>query len=421
MTEPNVSDAEHDVQSGQASCTDTVGITLCDEMPRSEQQHKKYSAVVSALTEAQKRALTIFTLVALLFGAYFLRGYFVLIVGAAVSAYLLTPLFNQFRAHFRPAVSAILTLLSALACVIIPISLLVGMAVAQITQIVGSTTNWFTATDLGALGDKALRSVNALLARVPFFHTTVTTGSLRKSLEGGAQQMGEWFLHLAQATAGSVVSTVVWGIIFLYVFVSLLLNRDKVLDLIRHLNPLGEDITDVYLSKVGAMVRAAVGGQFVIALCQGVVAAASIYIAGFHHAFFIFVILLTALSIIPLGAGIVTIPFGIAFILFGNVGGGIFVILWHLLVVTTLDEFLRPLLVPRQARLDSGLMLLAVFAGVSMFGFAGVVIGPVLMIIIVTTISVYLAVYRGIPMREADDAGPRRRRWIWHMKPSQAQ
>ena len=47
-------------------------------------------------------------------------------------------------------------------------------------------------------------------------------------------------------------------------------------------------------------------------------------------------------------------------------------------------------------------MLLAVFAGIAMFGFWGIVIGPVLMIIIVTTISVYLAVYKGVPTGDRD-------------------
>jgi hypothetical protein len=43
-------------------------------------------------------------------------------------------------------------------------------------------------------------------------------------------------------------------------------------------------------------------------------------------------------------------------------------------------------------------MLLAVFAGLQMFGFWGIVLGPVLMIVIVTTISVYLAVDKGAPL-----------------------
>jgi predicted PurR-regulated permease PerM len=78
-------------------------------------------------------------------------------------------------------------------------------------------------------------------------------------------------------------------------------NREKLRTLIGQLNPLGEEVTDLCLQKMGSMVRGTVNGQCVIAACQGVAGAASIYVAGFHHGFFIFAILLTALSIIPLG------------------------------------------------------------------------------------------------------------------------
>jgi predicted PurR-regulated permease PerM len=91
-------------------------------------------------------------------------------------------------------------------------------------------------------------------------------------------------------------------------------------------------------------------------------------------------------------------PFGIGMIFFGNVVGGAFVVLWHLLVVTNIDNFLRPVLVPRGARLNSALMLTSVFVGIAMFGPWGIIIGPVLMILIVTTIDVYLAVYKGVEL-----------------------
>jgi predicted PurR-regulated permease PerM len=362
-------------------------------------------------TLTQRRALAVATVIALMFGAYFLRGYFILIVVAAVAAYLFTPLFNRLNTRFGTGLSATLTLLAAIAAVVVPMGLFVMLAVVQITNMIERVAEWVGRTDLSSLGDQALRFVNDLLHRVPFINVTVTPDSLRGSMATAAQKVGEWLLGLLQGAAGSVFGGVTAAILFLYVFLSLLTNRDKVLLLIRRLNPLGEEITDLYMSKMGAMVKGTVMGQFVIAICQGVAGATSIYIAGFHQGFFLFAVLLSALSVIPLGSGIVTIPFGIGMTLFGNVFGGVFVIVFHLIVVTNIDNFLRPILVPRAARLDSALMLLAVFSGIAMFGAWGIVIGPVLMIVIVTTISVYLAVYKGVPMDQPhDDEKPRRRR-----------
>jgi predicted PurR-regulated permease PerM len=360
--------------------------------------------MITEFTPTQKRALAVFTVIVLLFAAYFLRSYFVLIVVAAVGAYLFTPLFRWFDRRLPTGLAATCTLLSALLAVIVPIGLLVLLAIVQISRMVAHVADWVQRTNLSQLGDKVVHTANDLLARVPFVHATVTAESLRKAMVTVAQKVGEWFLHVLQNTAGSVVGAVASAIIFLYVFVALLTHRENVITLVRRLNPLGEEVTDLYLQKMGSMVRGTVSGQFVIALCQGVGGAASIYIAGFHHGFFIFAILLTALSIIPLGAGIVTIPFGIGMIFYGNIIGGAFVVLWHLIVVTNLDNFLRPVLVPRDARLNPALMLLSVFAGIAMFGPWGIVIGPVLMIVVVTTIDVYLAVYKGVGVEEPDAA-----------------
>ncbi|MGW0159163.1 AI-2E family transporter [Mycobacterium sp. NPDC003323] len=358
-------------------------------------------------TLSQKRALAIATVIALAFGAYFLRGFFILIVVAAVVAYLFDPLYDRLNKRLSTGLSATLTLLAALAIVIIPISGAIALGVVQITTMVRSVADWVGRTDLSALGERSLKVVNELLDRVPFLSSTdITPEQLQKWVVTFAQRAGEWGLEFLQGAAGGLFGGLTAAIIFLYVFISLLVNGDQVRLLIRRLNPLGEEATDLYLAKMAAMVRGTVRGQFVIALAQGVAGAISIYIAGFHDGFFIFAILLSALSVIPLGGGIVTIPFGIGLALFGNVIGGIFVIVFHIVVVTNIDNVLRPILVPKEAKLDSALMLLSVFAGITMFGFLGIVIGPVVMIVIVTTISVYLWVYKGVPMdmgTEAED------------------
>ncbi|WP_285032307.1 AI-2E family transporter [Mycolicibacterium sp. lyk4-40-TYG-92] len=361
----------------------------------------------TAFTVTQKRALAVATVLAVGFGAYFLRGQFMLVVVAGVVAYLFTPLFRRLSTRLSTGLSATLTLLAALFMVIVPIAAAVTIGIAQITTMIRNVSDWVSRTDMGALGTRSLQAVNDLLAQIPFLHdVTLTRESLQKWIITFAQRAGEWGLNVLQDAAGGLFGALAGAVIFIYVFISLLTNGDQLVLLVRRLNPLGEEVTDLYLAKMGAMVRGTVLGQFVIALAQGVSGAISIYIAGFHDGFFIFAILLSALSVIPLGGGVVSIPFGIGLALFGNVGGGLFVILFHVLVVTNIDNVLRPVLVPRAARLDSALMLLSVFSGIAMFGFLGLVIGPVLMIVVVTTISVYLAVYKGVPLNEPEPDEP---------------
>lgn len=361
-------------------------------------------------TPAQKRALAIVTGIALIFGAYFLRRYFMLIVIAAIVAYLFTPLYNKLRAKLNGGLATALTVLAALGTVVIPLIGVISLATVQISHMLIGVGEWAKTADLNALGDKAIDAVNHLLQKLPFQAPTITVQSLRDNVGKVAQTIGEWLLRTLSGAAGGAIGFITSTIIFLYVLISLLVNKTEMITLIRRLNPLGEEVTDLYLAKMGAMVKGTVKGQFIIAVIQGLLGACSIWIAGFHDAFFIFAIFLTALSVIPLGSGIVTIPFGIGLMFFGNIAGGLFIVLFHIFGITNVDNFLRPILVPKEARLDPALMLLSVFSGIAMFGFFGIVLGPVLMILIVTTIAVYLAVYKGVAMEEPDDETDGRRK-----------
>ena len=375
-------------------------------------------------TLTEKRALAIATVIGILFAAYFLRRYLVLIAVAAVLAYLFSPLYDRLRARFNVGLSATATLLAAIAIVAVPLGGVIFLAVLQIGQMVTGISHWVATNDLTALGQRLLGTVNTLLAKVPFMNINLTTESVRGAIAKVGQNVGEFALHFARDSVGGIATMITSLIIFLYVFLALVVNGPKVVTLFRDLNPLGHQVSDIYLAKVGAMVTATVRGQFIIALCQGVAGAISIYIGGIHSGFFMFVIFLTALSFIPLGSGIVTIPLGLGMALFGNVTGGVFVVLFHVIVVTTIDNILRPFLVPKSAHLNPALMLLSVFAGLGMFGFWGIVLGPVLMIIIVTTVSVYLVVYKDAPVeslipRQDADEDEKRWRWPWQRaKPS---
>jgi hypothetical protein len=99
----------------------------------------------------------------------------------------------------------------------------------------------------------------------------------------------------------------------------------------------------------------------------------------------------------------------------GNIAGGVFVALFHVIVISNIDNILRPQLVPRSARLQPALMMLGVFAGLGMFGFAGIVFGPVVMIIVVTTVNMYRSVYKGVAWVDdfegSDSDDPEKRPW----------
>lgn len=351
---------------------------------------------VKKITPSQKYALGIATIIALIFGAYFLRGFFSMFALAAIVAYTFFPVYRKLNTRFSGGASAAITLLVSLLAVIIPVIVVIALSVMQLGTLANYIGDTFANTDMSKLGDQVIDSINGILASIPFVTYKVTEQSLTSGITDFAQTAGSALLHYFTSTLSSAFSLISSVIIYLYIFMSLLVNHKKIFELFRDLNPLGKEASNLYLEKTAAMVKGTVGGQFIIAVTQGLFGALTIYIGGVHEAFFVLFLVLTLLSMIPLGGGILSIPIGIIMMFFGNFWGGLLVVGGHLIVATNIDNVLRPKLVPKAARLDSALMIVSVFSGIAMFGFLGIVIGPVIMILIVTTIKVYLQVYKNI-------------------------
>jgi len=141
------------------------------------------------------------------------------------------------------------------------------------------------------------------------------------------------------------------------------------------------------------MARAMVNGQlfisFVISLCTAILL--SVFL-GFGQYFFLMTVVFTLLNLIPLGCGIVVIPITLIAIVSGAFWPGLAALVLYILV-SQLDAFIRPKIIPRSITLTPGLTMLAAFGGISLFGLLGVVYGPILMIIIVTSVQMYLEQY----------------------------
>jgi predicted PurR-regulated permease PerM len=133
------------------------------------------------------------------------------------------------------------------------------------------------------------------------------------------------------------------------------------------------------LAKVAVdTVRGVVLGILGTALVQGILAGIGFWIAGIKAAPLLgFATFL--LSPVPVGPPLVWVPAGLWLINNGDTGWGIFVLLWGLLVVSTIDNIIKPLIISHGSDLPFVLVLLGVLGGVVAFGFIGVFLGPVLL------------------------------------------
>jgi predicted PurR-regulated permease PerM len=333
----------------------------------------------------------------------FLKQYIMLFLVAGIIAYLFNPVFIWLKARMSTNSAASLTMLASLLIVVIPLSLVMLLATRQLINLSDGVTEFVKALDINQLGGQVIDTANNILGRVPFVETQLTEATILDGAKQAIQTIGDTLLGYFTSLITSFIGLFTTAIVFIFVLFSLIKHGPQLIGVVRELNPLGQEVTDLYLQKTGAMIRGTVQGQFVIAVVQGFLASATIALVGYPELFFVMFVITTALSIIPLGAGILVMPLGVLMALFGNIWGGIILNLEHLIINTNVDNVLRPKLVPKEARLDTALMLVSVFAGISWVGYLGIVVGPTLMIIIVTTVRVYLDVQKGYAPSKIDE------------------
>ena len=125
-------------------------------------------------------------------------------------------------------------------------------------------------------------------------------------------------------------------------------------------------------------VRGVVLGILGTALAQGVLMAIGLWIAGFQAAPLLGLVTFF-LSPIPIGPPLVWIPAALLLLSDGETGWAIFIFVWGAIVVSSVDNFLKPMIISRGSALPFVLVLLGVLGGAVAFGFVGVFLGPVLL------------------------------------------
>lgn len=167
----------------------------------------------------------------------------------------------------------------------------------------------------------------------------------------------------------------------LVIFIGFFLYRDgqgiaaKLCDAARRLGGnLGAEMLQLSRNTVTGVMIGIVG----TAMAQALVALLGFWIAGVPGA----VLLATAtffLSMIPVGPPLIW--GGAAFWLYdqGTMGWAIFMAIYGLVVISSVDNFVKPILISRSASLPILLIALGVFGGILAFGFIGIFLGPTLL------------------------------------------
>jgi predicted PurR-regulated permease PerM len=209
-------------------------------------------------------------------------------------------------------------------------------------------------------------------------------------------QVRGFLVKAAPDFLGSITDWLLGFFIMLFVmFYSLQSGRGS-FERVRALIPLAPNLKDKLIEEIKSVTWAVVYGQVVTALIQGSLGGLGFLIFGVPNAV-LWGFVMIVLSFLPLiGTPIIWAPAGIFLILSGATARGIGLLLWGGILVMNVDNFLKPRLISGQSNIHPVVVLLGVLGGLKLFGFIGLVAGPLTLALLIALVRFYEEEYLSI-------------------------
>lgn len=298
--------------------------------------------------------------------------------------YLAYPMYIFIRRGIRNQfTSIILTIGLALLILLLPFSYLsymIGQESYQFYQLVssnleeGKLVQFSCVNDDGALC-RTMNRIDRLTAQK--FSRIGMEDYLRKVLDFLIGVTGGYLVKIPQAILGTGMT----------LFISYFLFRDgeKILERVVNWIPFRQNTSERLVSQFNKVTYAIVFSQLFVAIAQGLLGAVGFYFFGVPLPLF-WGVVMAFLALIPLiGTALVWVPASAFLILngyFSNDSGmmvkGIGLLVYGVLIVSTIDNILRVKIIHARAEVHPLIVIAGVIGGVNLFGIIGLFLGPII-------------------------------------------
>ena len=321
-----------------------------------------------------------------------IRQFLMAVLLAGIFSGLAYPLYHRIlqRLKGRRPLASVTTILLLLLGVGLPLIGFLGLVASQGLEISEAAGPWLE-RQVGQPG-----RIDGLLDRVPLLDRFP---ALRNLLPDGNQIMaraaeavsgiGAFLVSKLAGVTKGTLTFLLQLFVMLYAMFFFLMDGRSLLNRMLYYVPLTPQDEARLVERFVSVTRATLKGALLIAVVQGLLAGVAFLIAGVPGAAF-WAAIMTVLSMIPaVGAALVWVPAVIYLFVLGNTIAALGLLAWCVLVVSTVDNLLRPRLVGRDTRMPDLLVLLSTLGGILLFGAVGVMVGPIVASLFVTIWLLY--------------------------------
>ncbi len=186
-------------------------------------------------------------------------------------------------------------------------------------------------------------------------------------------------------------------VLVLFIAFFMFLQGDAFIGEIKKLSPLDQAHNEEILRETEVTIKATLWGTVIVAFVQGILGGVGFLIFGLPQPAFWGTVMIPA-SVIPVvGSAIIWGPAAVYLIFAGHVGAGIGLIVWGGVVVSVIDNILKPILMKGSGSTPSIFILFSILGGLTYFGMIGFILGPLILSFLLSLLRIYQKTILGQP------------------------
>lgn len=305
-----------------------------------------------------------------------LRSYLTYIIFSAILVLVSFPLYKKLKSKLKNRhLSAIILIISMLLLVIVPTFFLSLKLFTQAKDIF---------TNIEISGEKISEKIYSLAGV-----------DVKENIKLLTSNIVSFTITNIFALTKTVTKLFIGLFIMLFTMFYLYIDSENITGKIKKLIPLNEKHTNYLITHTYNITQALLIGIFFTALLQGMFGGIGFFLFGIHNALF-WGFVMAFLSLIPfLGPHFVYIPASIFLMFKGNFLAGIGLLIYGIIVVSNLDNIIRPRIVRFRAKIHPLIVILGVIGGIALMGISGMIIGPLILALFLELVKVYNLVKKG--------------------------
>ena len=318
----------------------------------------------------------LFATIAIL-GVVIMWPFLTFIVLAGILTYTLFPVYRFFHRRMpRPELASGLSILLALLLMVLPAFFLISQLAQQVS---GAYTN-FQVQNIQRIAD----------------YLSGLTGNridFQEMLNSALDQIRKSMVGLAPDILGSIGELLLGWFFMFFVMYYGLREGEAFIARIRQLLLLEPSLKESLFYEIRTITQAVLNGQVVTAVIQGSLGALGLLIFGISNWLFWGAIMIITAFLPLLGTPIVWVPAAVSLILDGETARGVGLLIFGSTIVMNIDNVLRPRLMSGRTKVHPVLILIGVLGGLKIFGFVGMLVGPLILALLVAFIKFYEQAY----------------------------